>query len=99
MDEGANGVNERAGAGATDAATSRTGSERDQSPESAANPEELEARVDSIRDNLGELVAELDRRRHRAVKPLVIGAIAAVGLTVGGVLLWRRGRKSSRLGD
>jgi hypothetical protein len=63
---------------------------------------ELEERARNIRDNLGELVDELDHRRHRAMKPLVFAGAAILGLAVagaavgGGVALWRR-RQPQRL--
>ena len=52
----------------------------------------LEQEVDAIRDELGELVGELDRRRHRATKPALIGtaAIAAAAVAVAGLVMWRR---------
>ncbi|HEX4406538.1 MAG TPA: hypothetical protein VH560_16985 [Polyangia bacterium] len=49
----------------------------------------MEANVEAIRDDLGGLVGELDRRRHRAAKPLAIGAVAVVSLGIGGYVLWR----------
>ena len=53
----------------------------------------LEDRAGEIRQNLGDLVDELDHRRHRLTKPLVIGAVALVALSLGGVILWRRTRR------
>lgn len=52
----------------------------------------LEQEVDAIRDELGELVGELDRRRHRATKPLLIGtaAVAAAAVAFTGLVMWRR---------
>jgi hypothetical protein len=50
--------------------------------------EQLDAKVEAIRDDLGDLVGELDRRRHRAMKPLAIGAIV-LAIGVGGFMLWR----------
>jgi len=58
----------------------------------------LEERAGEIRENLSELVDELDHRRHRLTKPLVVGAVALVGLALGGVILWRRThRRPSRM--
>jgi hypothetical protein len=74
------------------------------SPEGAADSEDqaerLEEKVDAIRDNLGNLVGELDRRRHRAMKPLMIGVAVMGGLAIAGgiaYLVWRRRRRPSRL--
>ena len=53
----------------------------------------LEERAGEIRENLGELVDELDHRRHRATEPLVVGAVALVALSLGGVILWRMTRR------
>ena len=52
----------------------------------------LEQEVDAIRDELGELVGELDRRRHRATKPVLLGtaAVAAAAVAVTGFVMWRR---------
>jgi hypothetical protein len=64
----------------------------------AEQAEKLEATVEAARDDLGELVSELDRRRHRATKLVPIGAIAVAILGVGGYILWRVLRaKPSRL--
>lgn len=65
----------------------------------AAEARELEEEVDTIRDELGDLVGELDRRRHRATTPLLIGAAAVVASTtvVAGVLLWRQASARRRL--
>jgi hypothetical protein len=65
------------------------------------DPQELEERVDAIRGDLGSLVSELERRRHRAGRPLLIVAsttLALAALGAGGLLYWRhlRGR-SDRL--
>jgi hypothetical protein len=53
----------------------------------------LEERAGEIRENLGELVDELDHRRQRWTKPLVVGAVALVALSLGGVILWRMTRR------
>ncbi|HVU52275.1 MAG TPA: hypothetical protein VHL80_16390 [Polyangia bacterium] len=57
--------------------------------------ERLEERADAIRGDLGALVSELDRRRHRARKPLFIAASAGglAAVAAGAFLLWRRGRR------
>jgi hypothetical protein len=59
----------------------------------------FQAEVESARDDLGDLVGELDRRRHRAAKPIVVGAIAAAVVGVGSYVLWRifRQRPKSKL--
>jgi hypothetical protein len=54
--------------------------------------EHLQAEVEAARDDLGDLVGELDRRRHRAAKPLVVGAIAVLAVGLGGYLWWRARR-------
>ena len=76
--------------------------------DSGADPEteaqRLEEKVEAIRDNLGGLVGELDRRRHRltatarSALPYVAGAVAAVGLAITGALAWRRRKRPSRGG-
>jgi type VI protein secretion system component VasF len=53
----------------------------------------LEERAGEIRENLSEMVDELDHRRHRLTKSLVVGAVALIGLALGGVILWRRMRR------
>jgi len=56
----------------------------------------LEKRVDAIRDDLGRLVTELDRRRHRAAKPIALSALALAALVVlglGGLVVWRFTRR------
>jgi hypothetical protein len=53
----------------------------------------LEHRAEAIRENLGELVDELDHRRHRAVKPLLIAAAAVAGLGLAAVIVSRRRRR------
>jgi len=65
------------------------------SPEAQAR--DLEQEVDAIRDELGGLVGELDRRRHRAGKPLMLGAAAlAVGAAAfAGIVMWRRRARSN----
>jgi hypothetical protein len=84
-----------ASSGATDNGT-KVDPGPDESP--AEQAEKLEATVEAARDDLGELVSELDRRRHRATKLVPIGAIAIAVLGVGGYVLWRVLRsKPSRL--
>lgn len=70
----------------------------DETNNPAPDARELEQQVDAIRDELGDLVGELDRRRHRAAKPMAVAglALAAAGLTVAGVLVWRRRREAHR---
>ncbi|HEY2901361.1 MAG TPA: hypothetical protein VGL59_12345 [Polyangia bacterium] len=68
---------------------------------SNSTPEQLEQNVDAIRDDLGDLVGELDRRRHRATRPLLIGAAVIGGLLIaGGVAFFIRDRRRrpTRLG-
>jgi len=54
--------------------------------------EHLQAEVEAARDDLGDLVGELDRRRHRAARPLVVGAIVAAVVGIGGYVWWRTRR-------
>jgi hypothetical protein len=66
------------------------------SPEREA--ERLEERVDAIRGDLGSLVSELERRRHRAGRPLLVVASATLALAAvgaGGLLYWRHRRRRS----
>jgi hypothetical protein len=71
---------------------SETGEKTD--PEQRAD--ELEQKAEAIRDNLDGLVAELDYRRHEAVrrwaKPIAIGA-AVLGAGVVALIVWRRSRR------
>jgi hypothetical protein len=58
--------------------------------------EALEKRVETIRDHLGLLVSELDRRRHRAGKPIAVAAVAVAALVMlglGGLIVWRLTRR------
>lgn len=61
--------------------------------DSEATARNLEEKADAIRDDLGELVGELDRRRHRAVKPIGIAAVALVGVVVGSVVFFQIRRR------
>lgn len=73
---------------------------RDPDPDREAR--RLEEKVEAIRDNLGGLVGELDRRRHRLTAagkralPYAAGVVGAAGLAVTGALIWRRRRRPSR---
>jgi hypothetical protein len=70
----------------------------------AAEAERLEERVEAIRDNLGGLVSELDRRRQRLTAagkralPYAAGVAGAIGLAVTGALIWRRLNRPWRAG-
>jgi len=72
-------------------------------PSPDAEARRLEEKANALRENVDELVSELDRRRHRAIRtylrPTLIGvAIAGVAaLATLAVLAWRSaGRRSSR---
>ncbi len=64
---------------------------------------QLEHDIEAIRDNLGGLVGELDRRRHRVFNiraqlrdhaiPLAIGMVTLAGLLAGGVAVVRARRR------
>jgi hypothetical protein len=66
--------------------------------------ERLERKAESIRDELTDLVGELDHRRRavgprlRLLKPLVkpLAVVAGVGLVVGAARVWRRSRRARR---
>jgi hypothetical protein len=95
MDERTGGVTtEAVGEGEKNGAHSPS----DVDPDVAAR--NLEEKADAIRDHLGDLVGELDRRRHRAT-PIAITAVVvaiAAGLVIGGAVMHRRRRlASSRL--
>jgi hypothetical protein len=63
---------------------------------------QLEADIDALRSQLGDVAGELDRRRHRIAnipgqlrrhaKPLAIGSVALAGLGLG--IWWWRSRRS-----
>jgi hypothetical protein len=71
-------------------------SDRGEAP-SRVEPEQLELRVDAIRNDLGGLIGELDRRRHRVGKPLIAAAATTAGcaLGLGTFLIVRRRRARS----
>lgn len=68
--------------------------------------DELELEIEEIRDNIGDLVSELDHRRHDFFRlrslvsqhglSLALGALTLGGLAAGGVLLGRRRRRIRR---
>ena len=63
-------------------------------------PDQIAEEITSIRDNIGELVSELDHRRHEALNVgrqirrhgplLALGGLAVLGLAAGGILIARR---------
>jgi hypothetical protein len=61
----------------------------------ARDAQRLEQQVEALRGELGDLVGELDRRRHRTGKPLVVvaAASAALAAATGALLFWRRRRQ------
>jgi hypothetical protein len=72
----------------------------DPSESAEQQAEHLQAEVEAARDDLGDLVGELARRRHRAAKPIVLGVIAVAVAGIGSYVLWRifRQRPKSKLG-
>jgi hypothetical protein len=73
-----------------------TGAEKD--PDEAVT--ELEQKADALREELGDLVGELDKRRHRAVKPAVVVAAALGFFCVAGLVMWRvRRRQPTRIAN
>ena len=66
-------------------------------PSDEARAERLQHEIESVRENLGGLVSELDHRRHEAFDvglqlrqhavPLIIAGTALLGVTAGGVTL------------
>jgi hypothetical protein len=73
-----------------------------------ARAERLQHEIESVRENLGGLVSELDHRRHEALNvglqlrrhalPLAIAGAALLGLTAGGIALAiRRSRARNSL--
>ena len=84
------------GAGEAGRETAKVESEAGASAEQRT--EHLQAEVEAARDDLGDLIGELDRRRHRAMKPLVVSAIAVAVVGVGGYIWWRlrRSRPAAR---
>jgi len=75
-------------------------------PSNDKRSEELQQEIETIRDNIGGLVTELDHRRHdlldigRQVRQhglaLAIGGVALLGMVAGGVLLARRRSRARR---
>jgi hypothetical protein len=69
-------------------------------PSNDKRPEELQREIETIRDNIGGLVSELDHRRHemfdvggqlrRHGAALAIGGLVLAGAIAGGLLLARR---------
>jgi len=76
---------------------------RPRAKSTAETAAQLEADIDALRSQLGDVVGELDRRRHRITnlpgqlrrhaKALAIGSVALAGLGLG--ILWWRSRRSA----
>ena len=66
----------------TDRVTPQDGKAKDPRP-----PREIEARIDGLRRDLGDLVAELDRRRHEAFDLRLQARRHPVALGIAGVTL------------
>ena len=70
-------------------------------PDPEDEAQRLEEKVEALRDNLGGLVSELDRRRHRLTAagkralPYAAGVAGAAALAVTGALIWRRRNRPS----
>jgi hypothetical protein len=70
------------------------------------SPDQIAEEITSIRDNIGELVSELDHRRHEALNVgrqirrhgplLALGGLAVLGLAAGGILIARQRAKARR---
>jgi hypothetical protein len=71
-------------------------------PDPEEKVERLEQKTVAIRENIGELITELDHRRdrfgHLLGKPVAIAA-GVVGLGGVAALLWWRHRRNSRLAE
>jgi hypothetical protein len=59
--------------------------------------QQLQDRVEAIRDNIGALADELEARGRRARLSLVIVAVVAAGLLIGRVIGPRLGRRRRQL--
>jgi len=85
-----------------DKRTAGVNEERNKPTDPAVEAERLEEKVEAIRDNLGGLVGELDRRRHRLTVagkralPYVAGVAGTAALGITGALIWRRRNRPSR---
>jgi hypothetical protein len=85
-----------------DKRTAGVNDERSKPADPAVEAERLEEKVEAIRANLGGLVGELDRRRHRLtaagkrVLPYAAGVAGAAALAMVGALIWRRRNQPSR---
>jgi hypothetical protein len=73
----------------------------DETPAHKKDPDkavtELEQKADALREELGDLVGELDKRRHRAIKPVVVAAAAFGLVCVAGFVVWRVRRQPKRI--
>ena len=67
----------------------------DEPPEGSSDTamDELEHEAEIIREDLGALVGELDRRRHRAARPVTALVLGLAGASLGGIVLWRLVRR------
>lgn len=82
--------------GEFDSSLENSPTDKEDDPDAAVQA--LEEKADSLREELGDLVGEFDKRRHRLVKPLVIAGTAVGGVILAGLIVRQvRQKRPSRL--